>query len=65
MDEVYKVAGYITKINLLHFCTLTLNYQKDKLRKQSHLLFKSNETPRNESNQKAEQLVHYGDMTCL
>lgn len=55
MDEVYKVAGYITKINLLHFCTLTLNYQEEIKEKQSHLLFKSNEKPRNES-KKAKDL---------
>ena len=39
INEFGKVAGY--KINaqiLLHSYKLTINYQKEKLRKQSHLL---------------------------
>ena len=34
INEFNKVAGYK---NLLHFYTLTMKYQKEKLSKQSHL----------------------------
>ena len=38
INDFGKVAGYkIIERNLLHIYTLTMNYQKEKLRKQSHL----------------------------
>ena len=38
INEYSKVIGYkIIYRNLSHFYTLTVNYRKDKLRKQSHL----------------------------
>ena len=37
INELSKVAeSKLTYRNLLHFCTLVMNYQKEKLRKQSH-----------------------------
>ena len=45
--------------NLLHFYTLIMNYQKEKLRKQSHLqLIKKNEIPKNKFNQGTERPLH-------
>ena len=39
INQFGKVAGYKTIYrNLLHFYTLPMKYQKEKLRKQSHLL---------------------------
>ena len=37
INKFSKVAGYKIYKNLLHFYTLTMNYQKEKLKKQSHL----------------------------
>ena len=37
INEFGKIAEKLTHRNLLHFHTLTMKYQKEKLRKQSHL----------------------------
>ena len=48
ISEFSKVAGYkINTQNLLHFYTVTMEDQKEKLRKQSHLpLHENNKIPR-------------------
>ena len=54
-DAIRKLLGLINEYgkvttyrNLLHFYTLTMKYQKEKLRKQSHLpLHQKNKIPRN------------------
>ena len=57
MREFSKVAGY--KINLWHFYTLIINYQKDNLRKQTvYNQMKKNKIPRNKFNQGGERQVH-------
>ena len=38
-----KIAGYKTYKNLLHFYILTVKYQKEKLRKQSHCCIKKDQ----------------------
>lgn len=45
--------------NLLHFCTLIMNYQKEKSRKQFHYdHIKNNKIPRNKFNKGGERSAH-------
>ena len=57
-NKFSKVAGY--KINIQNSVALlyTMNYQKEKFRKQSHVqLHKKNKIPRNESSQEIKTCI--------
>ena len=57
VKEFSRVAGY--KINLWHVYTLTINYQKDNLRKQTvYNQTKQNKIPGSKFNQGGERQVH-------
>ena len=60
INEFSKVVGYTVNMqNSFCFYTIIMNYQKEKLRKQSHLqLLQMNKIPKNKLNQAGKRPVH-------
>ena len=60
INEFSQVVGYtVNKQNSFCFYSIIMNYQKEKLRKQSHLqLLQNNKIPKNKLNQAGKRPVH-------